>query len=90
MTPAGQAMIDAAKADGSWTLLDSVEDLIVPDDLAAAFDAHPGSREHWESFPRSPRRAMLVWLVEAKKSQTRAQRVAEIAEQAALGRRARG
>jgi uncharacterized protein YdeI (YjbR/CyaY-like superfamily) len=90
MAPAGQAIIDAAKADGSWTLLDDVEDLIVPDDLAAAFDAHPGSREQWESFPRSPRRAMLVWLVEARRPETRAGRVTAIAEAAATGKRARG
>jgi uncharacterized protein YdeI (YjbR/CyaY-like superfamily) len=90
MAPAGQAVIDAAKADGSWTLLDDVEDLVVPADLAAAFAAHPGARENWDAFPRSPRRAMLVWLVEAKKPQTRAKRVAEIAERAALGQRARG
>jgi uncharacterized protein YdeI (YjbR/CyaY-like superfamily) len=90
MAPAGQAVIDAAKADGSWTLLDDIEDLVVPVDLAAAFDAHPGARENWDRFPRSPRRAMLVWLVEAKRPETRAKRVAEIAEQAALGNRARG
>ncbi len=41
MTPAGAAVIAAAKADGSWTLLDDVEDLVVPDDLAAAFDRMP-------------------------------------------------
>jgi len=35
MTDAGRAAIEAAKADGSWTILESVEDLIVPDDLAA-------------------------------------------------------
>ena len=45
--PAGRAVLDAAKADGSWTLLDSVEALEVPDDLASAFEALPGSREHW-------------------------------------------
>lgn len=90
MAPAGQALIDAAKADGSWTLLDDVEDLVVPADLAAALDAYPGARENWDAFPRSPRRAMLVWLVEAKKPETRAKRVAEIAQQAAQGRRARG
>jgi len=43
MTPAGQAVIDAAKADGSWTLLDDVENLVVPPDLAEAFDRWPGS-----------------------------------------------
>ena len=37
MTPAGRRVLDAAKADGSWTRHDEVEDRIVPDDLAAAF-----------------------------------------------------
>ncbi|WP_214403114.1 YdeI/OmpD-associated family protein [Pseudonocardia lacus] len=90
MAPAGLAVVEAAKADGSWTLLDDVEDLVVPDDLAAAFDARPGSREHWDAFPRSPRRMMLVWLVEARRPETRAKRVTEIAERAAAGERARG
>ena len=51
MTPAGRAMIDAAKADGSWTLLDDVENLVVPDDLAAAFERHPGSRAELRRVP---------------------------------------
>lgn len=78
-------MIDAAAADGSWTLLDDVEDLVVPPDLAAAFDAHPGGREQWDGFSRSARRQMLVWLVEARKPETRAGGVAQIAERAAAG-----
>lgn len=41
MTPAGLSKIEAAQADGSWTLLDSVERLEVPDDLAAEFDKYP-------------------------------------------------
>ncbi|GAA4884950.1 hypothetical protein GCM10023203_41500 [Actinomycetospora straminea] len=65
--------------------LDDVEDLVVPPDLAAAFDAHPGAREQWDGFSRSKRRAMLVWLVEAKRPATRAGRIAQIAERAAAG-----
>lgn len=41
MEPAGQRVIDAAKADGSWSVLDSVEALIEPDALRAALDAEP-------------------------------------------------
>ena len=89
MTPAGQALIDAAKADGSWTLLDDVENLVVPDDLAAAFAAHPPAREHWDAFPRSARRATLEWIVQAKRAETRAKRVAEAAEKAQANERAR-
>lgn len=88
MTPAGTALIDAAKADGSWTLLDDVEDLVVPDDLAAALAARPPAAEHWAAFPPSARRALLGWIVMAKRPQTRAKRIAETAAAAAENRRA--
>ena len=88
MTPAGLAVVEAAKADGSWTLLDAVEDLLVPDDLAAAFDAVPPAREHWEAFPRSVKRAILEWIVQARRPETRARRVAETAEKASRDERA--
>ena len=41
MLPAGLAVIEEAKQRGTWTLLDDVEDLVVPPDLAAAFAANP-------------------------------------------------
>ncbi len=87
MTPAGRAAVEAAKADGSWTILEPVEDLIVPDDLAAAFDARPGAREHWESFPPTAQRAYLLWVVTARRPETRARRVTESADLIAQGRR---
>jgi uncharacterized protein YdeI (YjbR/CyaY-like superfamily) len=86
--PAGLAAIEAAKASGAWTALDDVENLVVPDDLAASFAAHPGSAEHWEAFPPSVRRAILVWILDAKRPETRARRIAETASEAAAGRRA--
>ena len=88
MTEAGRRVVEAAKADGSWTLLDDVEDLVVPPDLAAAFDAVPGSREHWEAFPRSAKRGILEWIVQAKTAPTRAKRIAAAAEAAGRGERA--
>lgn len=88
MAPAGLAAVESAKADGSWTLLDAVEDLLVPDDLAAAFDAHPPAAGHWAAFPRSVRRGILEWIVQARRPETRARRVAETAEKAARNERA--
>jgi len=61
---------------------------VVPDDLAAAFAAHPPAREHWDAFPRSARRAILEWIVQAKRAETRAKRVAEAAEKAQVNERA--
>lgn len=88
MGPAGQAAIDAAHENGTWSLLDDVEALVVPDDLAAAFDLHPGAREHWESFTRSAKRSILEWIVTAKRPETRRARIAETAEKAGRGERA--
>ena len=88
MEPAGQRLIDAAKADGSWTLLDDVEDLIVPIDLATAFDSLPRSRTNWDGFPPSARRAILEWIVQAKRPETRARRIEETARLAQEGKRA--
>jgi uncharacterized protein YdeI (YjbR/CyaY-like superfamily) len=85
---AGRAAIEAAKADGSWTLLDAVEELVVPDDLAEALDRHPGSRDLWDAFPPTARKMLLAWIVQAKRPATRAKRIEQTASEAAHGRRA--
>jgi uncharacterized protein YdeI (YjbR/CyaY-like superfamily) len=87
MTPAGRAVIDAAKADGSWDILESVEDLVVPDDLAAALEARPEARTNWDALPPTARRAYLLWIVTAKQATTRAKRVAESSELVSRGLR---
>jgi uncharacterized protein YdeI (YjbR/CyaY-like superfamily) len=80
MAPAGFAAIERAKANGSWTLLDDVEQGIVPSDLATALAGHPPAPANFEAFPKSVRRAMLEWVAQAKRPETRAKRVREIAE----------
>jgi len=85
MEPAGAAAVAVAKETGTWTLMDAVEDRIVPADLAAAFDRHPGSREHWESWSASAQKLILTWIVLAKRPETRAVRVETTAEKAARG-----
>ena len=87
MTPTGRAAVEAAKADGSWTILEPVEDLIVPDDLAAALDGRPGARGHWESFPPTAKRPFLFWIVTAKRAETRARRITESADLIEQGKR---
>jgi uncharacterized protein YdeI (YjbR/CyaY-like superfamily) len=89
ITEAGWAAIDRAKEDGSWEFLDDVEAGIIPDDLAAAFDAVPGSRGAFESFPRSTTRATLEWIKTAKRPETRTKRIAETVAKSANGIRPR-
>lgn len=89
MEPAGDAAVQAAKENGSWVRLDDVEALVVPPDLAAALAEREGAPGRWEALSRSARRAALLWLVEAKRSETRARRVNEVADRTAAGRRPR-
>lgn len=77
MAPAGLAKIAAAKRDGSWTLLDSVEALEIPDDLREALGT-VGLRK-FEALTPGRRKEHLRALVAAKRPETRAKRVAEIA-----------
>jgi uncharacterized protein YdeI (YjbR/CyaY-like superfamily) len=79
MAPAGMAKIAEARNDGSWTRLDDVEALVVPDDLALALARHPGAEQHFASFPPSSRKLILGWIKDAKRPETRAKRVEETA-----------
>jgi uncharacterized protein YdeI (YjbR/CyaY-like superfamily) len=90
MMPAGTAAIDRARADGSWTVLDSVERLEVPDDLADALAASPPAATAFAAFPPSARKQMLGWVAMAVRPETRKARIAAITEAAARGERARG
>lgn len=85
MTDAGRAAVDRARADGTWSRLDEVEQGVVPADLVAALDARPGSRERFDAFTPGVRRSILAWIVQARRAETRAARVRETAEQAARG-----
>ena len=88
MTPAGQAAIDAAKDNGAWSALDDVENLIEPDDLRDALDADQDARRSWDAFPRSTKRGILEWILNAKKPETRDRRITETTRLAAQGLRA--
>jgi uncharacterized protein YdeI (YjbR/CyaY-like superfamily) len=88
MTRAGQAVIDQAKADGSWNSLDQSESLSEPPDLVKAFRAYPGSRAEWKAFPPGVRKQLIYWLTSAKTPGTRARRADEIARLAQQGIRA--
>lgn len=85
MTSAGVAVVERAKADGSWTMADAAENLEEPEDLAAALDARPAARAQWNQFRPSLRRGILWWVMSAKRPETRARRVAAVVDAAARG-----
>jgi uncharacterized protein YdeI (YjbR/CyaY-like superfamily) len=90
MAPAGLAAIERAKANGSWETLDAVERLEVPEDLAAALDIRPPAAVNFAAFPPSARKMLLGRVALARRPETRAARITEIAEAAARNERARG
>ncbi len=87
MMPAGQRCIDLAKQNGSWSMLDEVEALVIPPDLNKAFDEHAGSKTFFKSLGKSVQKQMLQWLVYAKRRETRQSRITKIVEAAANGER---
>ncbi|MCE3294407.1 MAG: hypothetical protein K0R65_121 [Crocinitomicaceae bacterium] len=82
MMPAGYASIETAKENGSWNILDEVEELSIPDDLEKAFKNHPGSKDFFLSLSKSVRKMMLYWIVSAKRPETKEKRISEIVEAA--------
>jgi uncharacterized protein YdeI (YjbR/CyaY-like superfamily) len=76
MREPGLRAIERAKANGSWSALDDVEALVIPDDLAAAFAAAPGTRDAFDRLSRTNRRIILQRIATAKRPDTRARRVA--------------
>lgn len=88
MTEAGWAVIEIAKQNGGWTALDEVENLVIPADLQAQFDAMPGSQANFDAFSKSTKRGILDWISSAKQAETRAKRILETVTLAARGEKA--
>jgi uncharacterized protein YdeI (YjbR/CyaY-like superfamily) len=80
MTKAGYEIIEIAKQNGSWTILDEAEALIIPDDLEIAFQKRNNAKEYFLSLSRSDKRNILQWLLLAKRQKTREKRIFEIVE----------
>ena len=79
MAQAGLDSVERAKQNGSWTVLDHVEELIIPKDLAKAFRTQKGSKDYFLSLSKSVKKSMLQWIVLAKRPETRQNRINEIA-----------
>lgn len=81
MRPAGQAQVDAAKADGRWAAAYAGQkSATVPDDLTAALAADAQAKAFFEALTVANRYAILYRIQDAKKPQTRAARIAKFVE----------
>lgn len=80
MHSTGLDAIEIAKQNGNWTLLDDVEDLIIPHDLKQHFENNPLSHKHYHSLSNSLKKGVLQWVVIAKRNSTRQKRIREVIE----------
>jgi len=80
----GYKCIEIAKKNDSWTILDTVEALEIPEDLKEAFLNHTGSMEYFNSLSKSAKKSLLYWVVSAKRKETRQKRILEITENAII------
>lgn len=87
MTDAGRRVIEIARANGAWEMLDGPEAGIEPPELTAALDANPEARTRWNAFPSSTKKFGLTQIAMAKRPETRAARIARIVADAAQGKR---
>lgn len=90
MHPAGLAKVELARKNGSWQALEATDRLEVPDDLAQALAAVAGARAHFDAFPATAKKAVLEWVRQAKRPETRARRIAESARMSAANQRMNG
>ena len=77
MSDRGQAAIEAAKADGSWSQIDDIDALVMPADLEGALAATPEAQQAYEALSKSAKKQYLWWIHSAKRPATRAGRIEE-------------
>jgi uncharacterized protein YdeI (YjbR/CyaY-like superfamily) len=75
MTEAGLAKITAAKQDLSWTSLDEIEALIIPEDLRKALALDETANRCFTAFNNSTKKNILLWIQSAKRPETRLNRI---------------
>lgn len=88
MTPAGIKKIEAAKADGTWSTLDPVDTLQIPQHLAKALSKNKKALNYFNAFPPGIKKQLVYWVLSAKRDETRASRIKEIVSKAARNERA--
>ncbi|MBS2099208.1 YdeI/OmpD-associated family protein [Carboxylicivirga linearis] len=82
MSKAGYDSIETAKQNRSWTILDEVEALKIPDDLIEQLKKYNNAIEYFDSLSKSNKKILLHWIVSAKRPETRKSRINEIAKSA--------
>jgi uncharacterized protein YdeI (YjbR/CyaY-like superfamily) len=91
MQSTGLAEVEAAKADGRWDAAYAPASTAqVPPDLQAALDASPRAAEFFATLKGANRYAILYRVSTAKRSETRAKRIADFVEMLQRGETVHG
>jgi uncharacterized protein YdeI (YjbR/CyaY-like superfamily) len=78
MRPAGTREIEQAKLDGRWQAAYPPQSkATVPEDLQSALDRNPDAKRHFDQLDSHNRYAILHRVHDAKKPETRSQRIAK-------------
>jgi uncharacterized protein YdeI (YjbR/CyaY-like superfamily) len=88
MTAHGQALIELAKANGTWQVVPDEVTATVPGDLRALLDRNDAARRNFQDFPASSKRLILEWIATAKRPETRQRRIDRTVALAAVNLRA--
>lgn len=75
MQPAGRALVEAARANGMWTVFDDAEAGVVHPDLAARLAADPAASSAWDSLTPGVRKRHLMDLALARTPATVTKRI---------------
>lgn len=87
MMPSGLAAIERAKENGSWSLLDEIEQLIVPEDLKQQLGDGSEAFRFFDGLSASAKKILLHWVMSAKRPETRQKRIGDIVENAQIGQK---
>jgi uncharacterized protein YdeI (YjbR/CyaY-like superfamily) len=88
MTSRGQALIDLAKASGTWQVVPDGESSAMPGDLRELLAGHAAAQQNFQRFPPSSKRLILEWIATAKRPDTRQRRIEQTVRLAAANIRA--
>jgi uncharacterized protein YdeI (YjbR/CyaY-like superfamily) len=88
MTEAGEALIEVAKASGTWQVPVGADGSAIPGDLRELLDGNEAARANFHNFPPSSKRLILAWIATAKRPDTRRRRINQTVSLSAVNIRA--
>lgn len=87
MTTHGRRHVTLAQENGEWDKARRREALVAPRALTAALAANAAARAYWATLPPSHKKQWLYWVMDAKKPETKARRIAAVVRECAAKRR---